>query len=173
VDETQPPGEGPLLRPATSDELPALRELERAAGEPFRAIGMAEIADEEPLPLADLRHFQAADRAWVVAERGRLLGFLLAEPVDDRLHVAQVSVHPGAAGRRLGSALIDHAGRRAGAANGLSLTTYRDVPWNAPYYRRLGFRELPDDRLGPGMATIRAAEQSAGLDRWPRLAMVR
>jgi hypothetical protein len=45
------------------------------------------------------------------------------------------------------------------------------VPWNAPYYERLGFRRVDD--LTPGLRAIRAAEAARGLDRWPRVAMRR
>jgi len=185
------------IRLVREAELPLLREIERASGEIFRDIGMAEIAEDEPLSLAELGHYQRAGRAWVDTEaaaatatatatatqdttdasgtEGVPVAFLLAEPVDGHLHIAQVSVHPAAAGRRLGAALIEHLAGLAveqGAA-GLTLTTYRDVPWNAPYYRRLGFTEIPEARLNPGLRAIRELERTAGLDRWPRVAMFR
>jgi hypothetical protein len=53
------------------------------------------------------------------------------------------------------------------------LTTFTDVPWNAPYYQRLGFRRLSDDKLTPGLRAIRAREAAIGLDRWPRCCMRR
>jgi GNAT superfamily N-acetyltransferase len=183
------------IRLVREAELPLLREIERDSGEIFRDIGMAEIAEDEPLSLAELGHYQRAGRAWVGTEgtaaaqdtaaapdttaasgtEGVPVAFLLAEPVDGHLHIAQVSVHPAAAGRRLGAALIEHLAGLAveqGAA-GLTLTTYRDVPWNAPYYRRLGFTEIPEARLNPGLRAIRELERTAGLDSWPRLAMFR
>ncbi|MDT7611793.1 MAG: hypothetical protein QOG96_6296 [Pseudonocardiales bacterium] len=179
------------IRLAREDELPLLREVERASGEIFRDIGLAEIADDEPLSLTELGHYQRAGRAWVTTESGgedggaagtevggaggKLLAFLLAEPVDGNLHIAQVAVHPAAAGRRLGAALIEHVARLAVAdrAPRLTLTTYREVPWNAPYYRTLGFGEIPEPELGPRLRLIRDLERKAGLDRWPRVAMSR
>ena len=175
---------GPV-RPARPSELALLRELERVAGEPFREIGMAEVADDEPSSPAELAHFADAGRAWVVPwagdpepggpPRDQPVAYLLAEPVDGGLHVAQVSVHPAAARRRLGAVLIEHAASVAAAEGrpALTLTTYRDVPWNAPYYRRLGFVELAEAEVGPGVRAIREMERAAGLDRWPRVAMRR
>ena len=61
----------------------------------------------------------------------------------------------------------------AGGVEGLSLTTYRDVPCNAPHYRGLGFVDLPSALRRTGLRTIRGLEQAAGLDRWPRVVMVR
>lgn len=137
---------------------------------------MAQIADEEPMSLTDLEHYWLAGRAWVVTFDDDVpVGFLVAEPVDGHLHIAQISVHPDAAGQRLGSALIEHLDTLA-AAEGveeLSLTTYLDVPWNGPYYRKLGFVELPEPECGDGLRAIRRMEREAGLDAWPRLVMVR
>lgn len=140
---------------------------------------MADVAEDEPSSLAELERYYRAGHAWVIAEArppdSRPLGFLVAEPVDGDMHIAQVSVDPVAAGRRLGAALIEHLAEVAvghGLA-ALTLTTFRDVPWNAPYYRRLGFVDVPDPELGPGLRAIRELERQAGLDRWPRLAMVR
>lgn len=53
----------------------------------------------------------------------------------------------------------------------LTLTTFTDVPWNAPYYARLGFRALSESELTPGLRRIRAEEAAHGLARWPRVCM--
>jgi hypothetical protein len=55
----------------------------------------------------------------------------------------------------------------------VTLTTFADVPWNAPYYRRLGFADVPPGAQGPGLRRLRAHEAEVGLDRWPRVAMAR
>ncbi|MGW7072408.1 GNAT family N-acetyltransferase [Streptomyces sp. NPDC054855] len=164
------------IRPATPADLPTLQDIERAAGEPFRALGMAAIADDEPPGIALLEEFRRAGRAWVATEGdGTPVAYLLSEPVDAAEHVEQVSVHPRAARQRIGGALIEHtAGRaRAAGSQSLTLTTYTDVPWNAPYYARIGFRVLADAELTPGLREIRAHEAELGLDRWPRVAMRR
>lgn len=164
------------IRPARPDDLQVLREIERAAGEPFRAIGMAEVADDEPPTVAELAAYQVDGRAWVhVAEDDRPVAYLLVAPVDVHAHVEQVSVHPDHARRGIGGRLLGAAERWA-AARGmttLSLTTYAEVAWNGPYYARLGFTVLPEDQLTDGLRAIRAHEAAKGLDRWPRVVMVR
>jgi hypothetical protein len=47
------------------------------------------------------------------------------------------------------------------------------VPWNGPYYRRLGFREVAPAEETLGLRRVRAHEAAIGLDRWPRLCMRR
>ncbi|MFY1687133.1 GNAT family N-acetyltransferase [Plantactinospora sp. WMMB782] len=164
------------IRPARPTDLPVLRDVERAAGRAFREIGMPEIADDEPPPVEALARHQRAGLAWVAVDADDLpAGYLVAEPVDGNLHVEQVSVHPRAARQGVGRTLIEHLAAHA-TANGvpaLTLTTFADVPWNAPYYFRCGFVVLGESELTPGLAAIRAREAAHGLDRWPRVCMRR
>ncbi len=163
-----------VIRPATEEDLPALRDVERAAGRAFAEIGMTAIAEDEPPSLEVLREFQRDGRAWVWGTPP--VAYLIVFPVDGGVHVEQVSVHPDAAGRGIGRALIEHVAgwARDRGARALTLTTFADVPWNAPYYeRRCGFRRLAEAELGPGLRAVRRAEAEHGLDRWPRVAMRR
>jgi ribosomal protein S18 acetylase RimI-like enzyme len=165
-----------LIRLAGVADLPALQDIERATGRAFRGIGMPEIAADDPPSLAELTGYQQAGRAWVTAAPdGHPVAYLLAGPVDGNLHIEQVSVHPACGRRGLGRALLDHAAACAAAASqpALTLTTFTEVPWNAPYYERCGFRRLPEAGLTPGLREIRRREAAHGLDRWPRTCMRR
>jgi hypothetical protein len=53
----------------------------------------------------------------------------------------------------------------------VTLTTYRDVEWNAPLYHHLGFRVLRDVELTPGLLARRAEEARHGLDPRDRVCM--
>jgi hypothetical protein len=53
----------------------------------------------------------------------------------------------------------------------VTLTTFRDVPWNAPFYARLGFRILEPSAWTPGLMALLALEESRGLPRRLRVAM--
>ncbi|AZP21237.1 N-acetyltransferase [Streptomyces aquilus] len=164
------------IRPVAADELTALQDIERAAGTVFHAVGMTAIAEDEPFPVDVLEGYRSQGRAWVaVGDEDRPVGYLIGEPVDGALHVEQVSVHPDFAHRRIGEALLAHAAERARdeGLTGLTLTTFTEVPWNAPYYERLGFRVLGEAELTPGLRKIRAHEAELGLDRWPRVCMRR
>jgi GNAT superfamily N-acetyltransferase len=165
-----------MIRPARAREAPVLAELERAAGEPFRRIGMAAIADDEPPAPATLAGQADRGAAWVWAGPDDVpLAYLLLDVVDGRTHVEQVSVHPSAARRGLGRALLDVAVARARARGDdrVTLTTFTEVPWNMPYYQRLGFVVLLEADQGPELRRLRAHEAAIGLDRWPRVAMAR
>lgn len=164
------------IRAAHINELPLLQDIESAAGRCFRDIGMPEIADDEPLSLGELARYQQTGLAWVAVDQVNApVAYLIAEHVDGDLHVEQVSVHPDGARRGIGRSLLNHLADQAvaGGVPGLTLTTFTDVPWNAPYYARCGFHSLADSSLGPGMRDIRRREAVHGLDRWPRVCMRR
>lgn len=164
------------IRPGREHQLPVLQDLERAAGEMFRQFGMHAVADDDPPPPDVLRrHLRAGHLRIAEDASGHPAGYLIAEPLDGCLHVEQVSVHPAHARRRIGRALLDDAARTAAAEGrrALTLTTFAEVPWNAPYYERCGFRRLTERELTSGLRDVRAREAAAGLDRWPRVCMRR
>jgi GNAT superfamily N-acetyltransferase len=163
------------LRAPTTAELPALREIERRAGRVFADVGLALVADDEPPPIEALSVHVAAGTIWVAVVDGRPVAYATASEVDREGHLDQVSVDPDYSRRGLGRQLIELVCAWA-AAKGLpavTLTTYRDVPWNGPLYRRYGFDMLDDDELGPELQAIREAERARGLDVQPRVAMRR
>jgi ribosomal protein S18 acetylase RimI-like enzyme len=165
-----------LIRSARATDMPVIQAIEAAAGAMFGEIGMQLVADgalptdEELLPYID------TERAWVVTDDGDdAIAFILIDTVDGSAHIEQVSVHPDHAHQQHGRALIDHAASVAFQRGyvQLTLTTYRDVPWNGPYYELLGFTAIPDDEVTPGLAAIRRHEAALGLDAWPRVCMRR
>ena len=162
-----------VIRRATAADVAAMRRIECAAGEAFREIGLDVVADDEPPPAALLAAYVTEGRAFVDERGGEPVGYLITEVVDGCAHLEQVSVLPRMRGRRVGEGLVEHlAGwARDRRLPALTLTTYRDVPWNGPYWVRLGFRELVG--LTPGLRAIRDDEIARGLDVWSRLAMRR
>ena len=103
------------IRAARRDELEALIAIEREAGRAFAAIGMPEVAADDPGSVAELEAFRSDGRAWVaVDEADRPIAYLLSAVVDGCAHVEQVSVAPAHARRGLGAALVDHLAAVAG-----------------------------------------------------------
>lgn len=164
-----------VIRPAHADELETLRAVEVAAAVPFRDLGMDPVADDTPPSTVVLHGALERDGLWVLERDGTPVGYLIDDLVDGTAHLEQVSLDPSHAHRGLGAQLVEHLVDRSRAAGHttLTLTTFVDVPWNGPYYARLGFRALADHELGPGLRAIRRAEIARGLDRWPRTAMRR
>jgi GNAT superfamily N-acetyltransferase len=162
------------IRPAGRDDLASLVEIEVAAGVGFRDLGMDAIADDDPGSVEGLAPYAERGRALVaVGTDDRPVGYLLLDVVDGAAHIEQVSVHPDYARKGIGRALIQRSSEwaRDRGLDGLTLTAFRDVPWNGPYYERLGFAFLTANEETPGLRAIRECERERGLDRWPRACM--
>jgi GNAT superfamily N-acetyltransferase len=164
------------IRNAGPDDLAVLVDIERATGRMFLALDADLFADQDPGSIEELAPYADGGRAFVsVDAEDRAVGYLLVDPVDGAAHIEQVSVHPDHARKGLGRALIEHAASWASARDlsSLTLTTYVEVPWNGPYYERLGFRYLTADEETPGLRAIREHERALGLEVWPRTSMRR
>lgn len=163
------------IRAATDADVERLRAVEVDAGARFRDVGLAAIADDDPPEAPVLLAHVQAGTAWVAEVDAEVVGYATASVVDAEAHLDQVSVTGAAAGRGVGRALIEQVlswGRASGFPS-VTLTTFRDVAWNGPYYERLGFVAVPEDDLGPELRTVRLAERAAGIDVAPRQAMRR
>jgi GNAT superfamily N-acetyltransferase len=164
------------IRTARVDELTSLVEIERAAGETFRLLGMDLVADDDPGSVEELTPYALDGRALVAVDpNDRPVGYLLLDVVDGAAHIAQVSVHPDQARQGFGRALIERAASWTSdrSLHSLTLTAYVEVPWNGPYYERLGFRYLAPEEESAGLRAIRERERARGLDAWPRASMRR
>jgi GNAT superfamily N-acetyltransferase len=169
-------GAAARVRAAREDDLELLPEIQVAAGAPFREIGLAAIADAAPLSGPALAAYQQAGRAWVaVIGEDTPVGFIVVDLIDGRAHIEQVSVAPDQARRGIGGLLINHVDRWAAAQgiDALTLATFRAVPWNGPYYARLGFREMAPGEITPGLAAVLDDEVAHGIDPATRVCMCR
>ncbi|OJF14899.1 acetyltransferase (GNAT) family protein [Couchioplanes caeruleus] len=158
------------------DDLEGVRGIESRAGALFHDVGMPDIAAHPVPPAGALARFVHAGRSWVVAgDADAPVAFVLVELVDGLAHIEQVSVDPPYARNGLGRDLIDHVGRWAAARDlpALTLTTFCSVPWNGPYYSRLGFVELTAEERGPELARLMEREAEHGLDPVERISMCR
>lgn len=164
------------LRDGRIEDMLRIQEIEQASSRRFARIGMAEIAADAPTSSATLSA-RIGSRDLVVAADAKdiPIGFAMFSEVDACGYIEEMDVLPSHAGRRIGAALIDEIGRRS-EARGLSallLSTFRDVPWNAPYYRRLGFETIEDKAVSLAMARIRRDHMARGLDEKNRVFMRR
>ncbi|VVQ35004.1 GNAT family N-acetyltransferase [Pseudomonas fluorescens] len=159
-----------LARPADAVALPA---IERSAAELFRLDPqLAWLADAEVAEVA--QHVRAIEEANVwVAESTELAGFLRAVEIDQHLHIEELSVSQAfqgqGIGRRLVSAAIENARQRQ--LNAVTLTTFRDLPWNAPFYQRMGFVELIPSKTDHQLREALQAEITHGFPADRRCAM--
>ncbi|HEY8574690.1 GNAT family N-acetyltransferase [Phenylobacterium sp.] len=110
---------------------------------------------------------------WVAEDAGELIGFAACQHFMDALHLWEIAVRHDrqgkGAGRALMAAVTDEA--RARKAGAVTLTTFRDLPWNGPFYASLGFRALKPEELNGRLTAILMRERRLGLDMNARCAM--
>ncbi len=161
------------IRLARADEAQLVRQIEDRAGERYAEAGLP--SDLEGIPLDEIATAQADGFLWVTVENDQPVGFALCWLRPDALHLRELNIHPDRMGQGLGRGLVEHVVQEA-SRRGLprvTLTTFRDVPWNAPLYRRWSFVELSSTELPGWLREIRQEEDAGELRRWPRVAMAR
>jgi GNAT superfamily N-acetyltransferase len=129
---------------------------------------------QDVTPEHEFRRAQRQGRLWVALADRTPVGFALVDLVaGGHPHLREMDVLPAHGRRGVGAALLRAVlvwTRRAGHAE-FTLTTFRAVPWNMPFYARLGFEEIPAGEVRAGLATMLHNEAVRGLDPTQRVAM--
>jgi GNAT superfamily N-acetyltransferase len=157
---------GPV-RTAEDDDLEQIADIETRADEVLSVDVVAQLPAGKNNP-------ESLREAAVVLVAGRpALGFARVDVVDGLAHLEQLSVLPEHPRTEIGGELVEAACRWAAdqGFRAITLITFADVPWNAPFYAARGFREIDD--LTPGLAELRDWEGDLGLDRVGRRVVMR
>ena len=123
----------------------------------------------------DYRRTIAAGQCLTAAVGDEVVGFAAAGRVGRELHLHELSVARAHQRKHIGSTLL--RALKIDAANSglraITLNTYRDIPWNGPFYARRGFVEVDDFETRPHL--LRSIEEAvgAGMPRARRCAMIR
>jgi ribosomal protein S18 acetylase RimI-like enzyme len=143
--------QGYYVRPARPEDCPLLPVVERASTELFRGTGLVDFEGPEETLARPQKYFDvgAATRLlWVAETSGKeVVGFALCEIIEGNFYLTELSVHPSHGRKGLGRVLtltICQAARERYLLP-VYLSTFRNVPWNAPFYARLGFKEVSRD----------------------------
>ena len=150
---------------AEPKHLAALPSIELAAASlllPHAPISVL----EETTPDEVFRDAQRARRLWVALVRGAPIGFALVEMLGDRhSHLQEMDVSPRHGRQGVGTALVAKVlqwARRSGHGQ-TTLTTFRALPWNMPFYQKAGFEEICAADWSAELRRIVAAENGRGL----------
>jgi GNAT superfamily N-acetyltransferase len=139
------------IRLAVAADARFLPQIEQSAGELFRTLPeLAWIADEPIGTAEEFLPLILAGTVWVAEAEGSIVGELRATIADDCLHIVELAVARTFQQQGIGRALIDASAEwsHSRGLRALTLTTFRHVAWNAPFYARYGFVELPADSDG-------------------------
>ena len=156
-----------VIRPAQASDLSHLAEIEMSAAEAFAAYGQPLADGSSAAPREQWDAALAAGLLWVASDaKDGPVGFLRAEITADGLYVDEVDVRLDhqrrGHGRRLMRASI--AAAKSMRLQAVTLTTFRDIPWNAPFYATLGFRALSPAETSTHLAGKLADQAARGLE---------
>lgn len=151
------------VRAARQSELLLLPAIERSGEAMFAGQGITFPAG--PMVIEELISYGAE----ILVAGDPPVGFAGLVRLDGGLHLEQISVDAAHGRRGIGTRLL-----QAVLARGepLTLVTFRDIPWNAPWYARHGFTELSAPQWGPELSAHWQKEIDAGLHLLgPRIVM--
>jgi GNAT superfamily N-acetyltransferase len=153
------------IRPARPDEIACIREIEDAAGSMFSGTGLIDEALDVSFPLDDLVRLVDWGQVWVACDEELPVGMVIASVREGTVYIEEMDVLPShgrrGVGTRLLTTVIEWA--RARGHHAITLSTFRDAPWNGPFYRRNGFHDLESAEWTPWMRAIREHEAEHGL----------
>lgn len=142
-----------LLRPYDEAEIEHLRQLERAAHRRYLSLqGYEEFAAS---PAINPETFTFGTTT-VVEYDGERAGYIIVEPLDDILYIASLVVDARMSGKGIGQRLLEWAEDYAASSSvcATCLATFRVPQWNAPWYKKLGYSEMPEEKIGPDLRAI-------------------
>ena len=154
-------------------DLRLLASIEIAAGRLLTGHAPADVLNETTSE-DELDDPRRRGQLWVALAGDAPVGFAHVKVLEPTAaHLEEIDVHPDHARRGIGTRLIAailawaaEAGYRA-----VTLTTFRDVPWNMRYYARFGFAVVPTEELSPALRSIVEDEARRGLDPRRRVVM--
>lgn len=160
--------------PGRPEHLPALADIELDAAKLFPAdLLPPDLSGHTVSP--DALQDGLTDRLlWVaVGPDGSPVGFILLSALDALIFIKEMDVHRHHQQQGLGRALINTAlaAARQRGFEGAALTTFSSVPWNAPFYKKLGFTTLEHGNVPAVIIKILENERDAGLK--DRVAMIK
>lgn len=164
------------ITPASPDEVNILVNIDRATSRLFAPTGLlSEEALNDHVPASVLANAIETGNVFTarIADYGPV-GFALVSLRGGILYLDQISVHPDQGRQGIGASLlihvIDEARRRK--LRRVTLSTFRDLPWNGPFYRKHGFRELKRPEMADWMLELEQI-QAEDLDVSKRCFMMR
>ena len=163
------------IRLARENELDRLNTIEEAASKLFANTKFALEVDQDTLSIDFLREQQAKDLVWVAVDnQDNPVGFAVVMVMGDRIHLHELSIDPKHGRKGLGTRLIETITQFAKSSGftGVTLSTFRDIPWNAPFYKQREFRAMKEEEIGINLRNFRSKEAQNGLPISERILMI-
>ncbi len=127
------------LRRARPDERDRIHQIEDLAGTRFSGLGIIDEALDVAFPLEDLAALIDAGQVWVACDAADSpVGAVIASVREGAVYVEEMDVLAEHGRQGLGGRLLETecAWAQAQGRTAVTLSTFREVPWNGPFYRK-------------------------------------
>lgn len=131
-----------------------------------------------PLPpsrsASDYKVMIEARQCLVATSKDQVIGIAAARRYGQELHLHELSVIRGFQRQGIGATLLNalKIDARNSGIRAITLHTFREIPWNAPFYEREGFVIIDNLDAYPRLAKGQQAAVDVGLPREMRCAMI-
>jgi ribosomal protein S18 acetylase RimI-like enzyme len=162
------------VRPATPNDIPALKDVQQSAGKAFEGLDVGYVADRT-VSQELLQKLAGRGTLWVAVEDGNeIVGFAACYPLDGFFYLHEISVAQGQQGKGIGRRLMNVLEDYAFDQNYpyVGLVTFRDIRWNGPFYKSLGYKEIAPD-LYSGLHNKYKDDIRHGMDPAMRCVMIK
>jgi GNAT superfamily N-acetyltransferase len=159
---------------AREEHLADIPGIELAGATLFAEADLPQEIRHRVTAATDLRDALNASRIWVAVHQSRqTVGFAMAEVVDRQAYLTELDVLPEFGRQGIGSRLVRAVAEWAKTCDfdSLSLITFRHLPWNAPFYEKLGFFIIDSAEHGPELVGLMEEERQVGINMNNRVAM--
>ena len=154
------------LRQTQIDDAIKLPVIEQSAGQLFSTLeDLKWISESDVQGVETHLEFINQHDHWVAVNHdNEPVGFIMTQTLPDSLFIHELSVSQDWQNNGIGKLLIQKVKDEAKARkfDAVTLTTFRHVPWNAPYYQRLGFSILPENEVPHSLQEILDDEVERG-----------
>ncbi len=156
------------IKPARLSDLKAIKEIELAAASRFKGHGLVDHLMDHHFDQTLLKTLIKDEQVWVSfadQEQGKATGFAIATILGPIAYLEELDVLPAFGQQGLGKALVLTVAQWAREKRfaHLTLSTFTHIPWNAPFYEKLGFVALPKKNWESQLHEIYMLEQKIGL----------
>lgn len=163
------------VRPAEAKDAPLLPAVERSAAQKFLQFpNLAWLANGDTQSVEQHSDYIKRGLEWVAVDAANLpIAFINGSLDKTVFHIHEISVESSHQGKGIGRGLVAMAKQWAiiSDCSAITLTTFRNMPWNEGFYRSMGFRTLESWELTPALENITKNEADAGLLIQERCAM--
>jgi len=163
------------IRKATPEEFSILPHIETLAAQAFVELGLNDISEMPPLPGSFYSGLPSTAIILLAEHKNDIVGFCVTIVLDGQAHLKELSVAYAFSGQGIGKKLLQHmcCEAKTQGHNAITLTTFADISFNAPFYKCLDFAEFTPNTQWPELQNLRAEEKRGALRHHKRIAMIK